>query len=389
MRLRLVTATVVLGVVAGCGTTRWTDTARTATEQLLISDAMDRAVSRLDFRALAGRNVYLDATPLGQATDHLYLESTLRQHMLASGCILKGKREEADYVVEARAGSVGTDKREIMFGVPAVSVPANVVVPVVPSSIPEIPLVKRTEQRAVTKIALFAYNTKTGRPVWQSGSVPVESTARDIWVLGAGPFQRGSIYGRTKLAGNNLEIPLVDQGEGSSEPRSDLAVADEAFFAEPKTEVAQQKEPGKPDAQIADQKGPPAKTGPTPDGKSLAEQKPPASPGPPVASADPKVIPAACATEPGRLPPDAPPATSPIPPTPPPATAPAQAANLVAPWPFEEQPDRVPLRLAAPANAAPMPVDRQYPPLGATGQTNAPPAMPRLPLIDPSTIFDP
>jgi hypothetical protein len=373
---------VVLGVVAGCGTTRWTDTARTATEQLLISDAMDRAVSRIDLRALAGRTVYLDATPLGQATDHLYLVSTLRQHMLASGCIVKDKREEADYIVEARAGTVGTDKREIMFGVPAVSVPANVVVPVVPSSIPEIPLVKRTEQRAVTKIALFAYNAKTGRPVWQSGSVPVESTARDVWVLGAGPFQRGSIYGGTKLAGDSLNLPLVNHGEDSSEEFSDLAVADEAFFKEPNPQVADQKNPNQADPQVAKQT-PPANADPKTPNKPenpVAEQKPqPQSP--PESAKDPAVVPAGHASEPGKLPPDASSAGAPASPAP-------GAANLVAPWPFEERPDRVPLRLVAPANAAPIPLDRR-PPLGTTGQTGTPPAMSSLPLIDPSAVFDP
>jgi hypothetical protein len=343
MQLRFLTATVLLGIAAGCGTTRWTDTARTATEQLLISDAMDRAVSRLDFRALAGRNVYLDATPLAQATDHLYLVSAIRQHMLASGCILKDKREEADYVVEARAGTVGTDKRELMFGVPAVSVPANVPVAAVPSSIPEIPLVKRTEQRAVTKIALFAYNTKTGRPVWQSGSVPVESNARDVWVLGAGPFQRGTIYGGTKLAGDSLDIPLVGQGEDPGPERSDLAIADEAFFAEPKTPATPQNPPAKTDTQVADQKGPPTAAGPTPDAKAVA-QTPPAPQGPPESAKSGTVVPAACVTEPGKLPPDA--ATGAVPA----ATTPTspEPAKLVAPRPFEAQPDRLPPRRTAP-----------------------------------------
>ena len=38
-----------------------TDTQRTATEQLLISNAVDQAVSHLDFRKLSGQPVYLDA----------------------------------------------------------------------------------------------------------------------------------------------------------------------------------------------------------------------------------------------------------------------------------------------------------------------------------------
>ena len=122
MRYRRVLAVLLLcGTWAGCGTTKWTDTRRTATEQLLISDAMDRAVSRLDFRALAGKKVYLDDAPLKGVTDAGYLTSSLRQHLLASGCTLKDKAPEADYLVEARAGAVGTDSRVDFVGSGSVS----------------------------------------------------------------------------------------------------------------------------------------------------------------------------------------------------------------------------------------------------------------------------
>ena len=249
----------------GCGTTKWSDTSRTATEQLLISDSMDRAVAKLDFRAVAGKKVYLDSTPLSGVTDSAYLVSMLRQHMLAHGCLLKADREQADYVVEVRAGAVGTDRREVMFGVPATNVPAMVPVQGMPSSIPEMPLAKKTEQRAVTKIAVFAYNRRTGRPVWQSGVVPVESKAKDVWVLGAGPFQRGTIYEGTKFAGEKLSIPLIAPGEDDNGRVGDVSVAEEAYFAEPHEQLAEDQ--GKPKEDSAA-----SAAGPT----VAAQQQPPA-----------------------------------------------------------------------------------------------------------------
>jgi len=57
---------------------------------------------------------------------------------------------------------------------------------------------------------MFLYNRQTGRPVWQSGVTPEESRAKAVWVLGAGPFQRGTIYQGTKFAGDRLNIPLID-----------------------------------------------------------------------------------------------------------------------------------------------------------------------------------
>jgi len=223
----------------GCGTTRWSDTKRTATEQLLISDAMDRAVSRLDFRAVAGKKVFLDAAYIKGVLDSSYLISSLRQHMLASGCVVMDQREESDYVVEVRTGVVGTDRRELLLGVPATILPDTIPVPGVPSSIPEMPLAKKTEQRAVAKIAAFAYNRHSGRPVWQSGIVPIESTAKDIWVLGAGPFQRGNIYEGTKFAGQKIGIPLINLNAKARAKPGEVSVADEAFFTEPPPQLAE------------------------------------------------------------------------------------------------------------------------------------------------------
>lgn len=236
----VVWAILIMGAAwAGCGTTKWTDTARTATEQLLIADAMERAVSQVDLRALAGKQVFLDDSPVRQATDTAYLVSSVRQHILASGGILKEKREEAEYVVELRAGAVGTDRHDVLFGVPQTQVPT--LIPIGGASgatIPEIPLVKRTEQRAVAKIAVFAYNRQTGRPIWQSGVVPAESKAKAIWVFGAGPFQRGTIYEGTKFAGDRFNIPLLAPGEDVDS--REVSVAREAYFTEPRRELARQ-----------------------------------------------------------------------------------------------------------------------------------------------------
>ena len=232
MLRRLAVVMLCCVVAIGCGTTKWTDTKRTATEQILLSDAMDRAVTRLDFRALAGKAVYLDPTYVKTATDWEYLISTMRQHMLASGCILRDKKEDADYVVEIRSGAIGTDRHDLVYGIPATELPSFVALAGVPSAIPEMPFVKKTEQLGTARIAAFAYNVKTGRPVWQSGVIPVESNAKDLWVFGAGPFQRGTIYDGTRFAGDNLEIPLVAPTPDGS--RNDhFSVTDEAYFAEP------------------------------------------------------------------------------------------------------------------------------------------------------------
>ena len=59
--------------LAGCGTTRSTDTNRTATEQLLISDAIDRAVQTMDVHTLSGQTVFLDDTKVADAWTRITL----------------------------------------------------------------------------------------------------------------------------------------------------------------------------------------------------------------------------------------------------------------------------------------------------------------------------
>ncbi len=211
-------ALVVL--LSGCGTTRRSDTARTATEQLLLSDAIDRSVSRIDFGLLGGRNVFLDNSYLGSTVDKEYITSTLRQHMLACGCILKDKKEDAELVVEVRAGTIGTDRHDLLFGTPATTVSLGALSPLpgAPTQVPEIALAKRTDQMGVAKIAVFAYERSSGTPVWQSGSDVVASRSRDLWVFGTGPFQRGNIYGGTKFAGDDLRVPLVSNSKNDRRP---------------------------------------------------------------------------------------------------------------------------------------------------------------------------
>ncbi len=195
---------------------------------MLLADAVDRAVSRIDFGLLAGKNVYFDTSYMNGAVDKDYIISTMRQHMLACGCILKEKRDDAIIVVEARVGTVGTDRHELLFGTPATSVSLGALstVPGTPTIVPEIALAKRTDQAGVAKIAVFAYERDSGRPIWQSGSDPVISRSRDLWVFGTGPFQRGTIYDGTQFAGDELRVPLV----GQKSKRPPVRVARERFF---------------------------------------------------------------------------------------------------------------------------------------------------------------
>ena len=78
-------------------------------------------------------------------------------------------------------------------------------------AIPEIPIAKKTNQKGVAKLAVFAYNQVTGQALWQSGTHPITADARDTWILGTGPYQRGSIYNGTSFAGQRINWPWNPQ----------------------------------------------------------------------------------------------------------------------------------------------------------------------------------
>ncbi len=216
---------IALGVVvllAGCGTTK----SRTATEQLLTSNAVDQAVSQIDFRPLAGRKVYFDTTYLQPVkgvgfVNAEYIISSLRQQMMAAGCRLQDKQENAEFIVEARVGALGHDAHEVTYGIPAnnaLTTAAQVITPAAPQlpAIPELSIARRDDQRAAAKIAVFAYHRETRQALWQSGISQTSSTAKDVWLLGIGPFQRGTIYEGTKFVGTPIELSLESEPDNSA-----------------------------------------------------------------------------------------------------------------------------------------------------------------------------
>jgi hypothetical protein len=191
----------------GCGTTRMTDTTRAASEMLLVSQAIDHAVTQIDCAELCGKEVFFDTQYLDGTVDKGYLISSIRQHLLAHGVKIKDDRKSAGIVVEARSGAVGTDRHGLLVGIPQMSVPA--LIPGQLTQIPEIGLIKKTDMKGVAKLALFAYHRESGEAYWQSGLKDARSTLKDTWVFGAGPFSRGTIRRRTELAGEELpRLPL-------------------------------------------------------------------------------------------------------------------------------------------------------------------------------------
>jgi hypothetical protein len=196
---------LAVAAVPGCGTVKTSGTTRTATEQLLLTNAWDTALQKVDFRPLAGVPVYLDTSNVS-AIDQGWVVSSIKQAMLTQGVLLRQKPEQAQWVVEARVGVYGTDANSWLLGIQQTTIPQTVTgMPT--GTIPEIPLIKKQDQRGMAKLALFGYDRSSGQLVWNSGTMLAISNAKDVQVLGVGPIQSGSIRPRTELFGVGLPIP--------------------------------------------------------------------------------------------------------------------------------------------------------------------------------------
>lgn len=195
---------------AGCGTTK----TKAGTDQLLMSNAVDLTVGDLDFKSVAGEKVFLDTQFINVKgygfVNSQYIVSSLRQQLIAHGCELLDAKGEADYVIEARVGALGTDSQTITYGIPGNNTIGNMasLIPNAPAIpvIPEISIAKRDDTAGIAKISVFIYETKTKMPIWQSGVEYARSSSNDMWIFGAGPLQWGTVHGQTKFAGTPLNF---------------------------------------------------------------------------------------------------------------------------------------------------------------------------------------
>jgi hypothetical protein len=157
-RVFVATGAIILAL-GGCSTERKTDPPRTATEQLLISAAADRAAERVKLDVPKGAKLFVDSSNF-DGTDAKYAIAALREQLLRDGGRLVSSRTDADYVVEIRSGALSIDENSVLVGIPQMDIP----IPLAGSSFsfPEIALFKKEERKGVAKFAAAGYGAEDG-----------------------------------------------------------------------------------------------------------------------------------------------------------------------------------------------------------------------------------
>ena len=175
--VRLLSRFVTLGAAVfagGCTTVTVTEPPETATEQLLITTAIDNAVSNINIAIPAGTRIFVDTSYFdGTGRDQKvlfpkYAMAAIREKMLRSGALLASDRETADMIVEARTGGQSVDHNSLFVGIPSISIPIPPYF-VTPVTTPELALFKRDRQTGVAKLAIVAYRRDNGAYAAASG----------------------------------------------------------------------------------------------------------------------------------------------------------------------------------------------------------------------------
>lgn len=196
-----------LGCTLGCTSTKQSNTARTATEQMLIANAVDHSLAKIDFSAFEGSNIYLEEKYM-DCVDKGYVIASLRHKALLSNVKLVSKPEEAEIIVELRAGAVGTDMANSFVGVPEIVLPGML-------TLPEVRLVTREAQSASAKIGLVAYDAKTKQILGEGGVSLSKSEDSNWYVMGIGPYQNGNVRNEVEFAGKHSRSysqPILPSG---------------------------------------------------------------------------------------------------------------------------------------------------------------------------------
>lgn len=156
----LVALSFALVALGACTTVRESSPQRTATEQLLISTAVDRAIAQVNLRIPAGTKVFVESEQL-DGPDGKYAAGEMKASLLRNGANLVNDKGKANAVVEVRAGALSIDDKQTLVGLDAFDAP----VPFAGQSakIPQIALYKNRVRQGVAKIAAFGYSTADGK----------------------------------------------------------------------------------------------------------------------------------------------------------------------------------------------------------------------------------
>lgn len=155
--IRLGSIFIALMLLSACGVTRDSSKSpRAATEQLLLSQAVERSLEDISVPMLKDATVVMEVA--GLTSDQFYVRDTVAGHLARTqGVRIMDRRDQAKYVVRVMIQSLGTELDQSFFGMPQVQGG------LIPIALPELPLYKFIRQIGYVRYSMNIYETATGK----------------------------------------------------------------------------------------------------------------------------------------------------------------------------------------------------------------------------------
>lgn len=166
----LCAALVATTLLAGCASTKAQPGGRLSpSEQVLASEAVDRAVERLEWPDVDGERVFLSVAAPSGDPEKLYLQNAITAELVERGAVLAPDAESARYAVLVLADAVGVEETSAFFGLPATQSA------LIPIGLPEIALYDSSRARGYARVEVVLTDLKQGGIVGRSGPVAGET----------------------------------------------------------------------------------------------------------------------------------------------------------------------------------------------------------------------
>lgn len=186
-------------LLSACAPTRDTSKSlRSATEQLLLSQAVERSLEEVTVPMLKDATVVLEVA--GLTSDQFYVRDALAAHLAGKvGAKIRNQQADAKYLVRVMVQALGTELDQSFFGMPQVEGG------LIPIALPELPLYKFVRQVGYVRYALHVYDIATGQLALATPWFTKTAASRQYTVLFFFTFRTSTLIDPPELS----KVPTV------------------------------------------------------------------------------------------------------------------------------------------------------------------------------------
>lgn len=172
---RFLALVVLLAAVApGCSITTPPPGGRlSSSQQILATEAVDRALARVEWPDIKKRKVFIDVAAPSGDQERSYLANTVAAEVAARGAILAPDLKSADTALLVNADAIGLEQNRTFVGLPAVESA------LIPIGVPEITVYNSEREESYARIELVFADLKKGGVLARTGPLDSETWAQE------------------------------------------------------------------------------------------------------------------------------------------------------------------------------------------------------------------